>query len=126
MNTFGELLKELRLRHDVTLREAARRTGISAPYLSDMERGRKSAPSRDVLKKLVSALHLEKDEAEQVYDLAGKAQNTIAYDLPEYIMDRDYVAAALRTAKELNAGKEQWEKFVEELYANEEKNSRTS
>lgn len=125
MEHFGELLKELRLKHDVTLREAARQAGISAPYLSDIERGRKSAPSRDVLKKLVTALHLEKEEADQVYDLAGKTQNTIAYDLPDYIIGRDYVAAALRTAKELDAGKEQWEKFVEELYANHEKNTRT-
>lgn len=69
--------------------------------------------------KIVDVLGLDKDEAEQLYDCAGKAQNTIPYDLPEYIMDRDYVAAALRTAKDLNAGKEQWEKFVEELYANE-------
>ena len=34
-------------------------------------------------------------------------------------MDSDYVTAALRTAKDLNAGREQWEKFVEELYASE-------
>lgn len=117
--TFGELLKELRLKHNLSIRETARKAGISAPYFSDMERGRKSAPSREVLMKIVDVLGLDKDEAEQLYDCAGKAQNTIPYDLPEYIMDRDYVAAALRTAKDLNAGKEQWEKFVEELYANE-------
>lgn len=117
--TFGELLKELRLRHNLSIREAARKAGISAPYFSDMERGRKSAPSREVLTRIVQVLNLDKNEAEELYDCAGKSQNTIPYDLPEYIMDRDYVAAALRTAKDLNAGKEQWEKFVEELYANE-------
>ena len=117
--TFGELLKELRLKHNLSIREAARKAGISAPYFSDMEHGRKSAPSREVLRKVIEVLGLDKDEAESLYDYAGKAQNTIPYDLPEYIMDRDYVAAALRTAKDLNAGKEQWEKFVEELYANE-------
>ena len=36
-------------------------------------------------------------------------------DLPEYIMNRDYVAAALRTARDLDAGEEEWLRFVEEL-----------
>ncbi len=69
--TFGELLKELRLKHNLSIREAARKAGISAPYFSDMERGRKSAPSREVLMKIVDVLGLDKDEAEQLYDCAG-------------------------------------------------------
>ncbi len=59
--------------------------------------------------KIVDVLGLDKDEAEQLYDCAGKAQNTIPYDLPEYIMDRDYVAAAFVPRKtsmqEKNNGK---------------------
>lgn len=84
-----------------------------------MERGRKSAPSREVLRRIVNVLSLNKEEANELCEYAGKAQNTIAYDLPDYIMDRDYVTAALRTAKELNAGKEKWDKIVEVLYEDE-------
>ncbi len=73
----------------------------------------KIRPFQKCCERLLKFSGLDKDEAESLYDYAGKAQNTIPYDLPEYIMDRDDVAAALRTAKDLNAGKEQWEKFVE-------------
>lgn len=48
-------------------------------------------------------------------DLAGKQRNSVAPDLPDYIMRRDYVAAALRTARDLGAGEKEWAAFVEEL-----------
>ena len=50
-----------------------------------------------------------------MFNLAGKKRNTIAPDLPEYIMNRDYVAAALLTARDLNAGEDEWSRFFEEL-----------
>ena len=39
----------------------------------------------------------------------------MAPDLPSYIMERGYVSAALRTARDLDAGEEEWMKFVAEL-----------
>ncbi|WP_273234223.1 helix-turn-helix domain-containing protein [Ileibacterium valens] len=117
--TFGQKLKRMRLNHGLSLNKAAREAGISAPYLGDMEHGRKSAPARDKLMTLVRALGLNKAEEAELCDAAGKAQNTIAYDLPDYIMDRDYVTVALRTAKDLDAGEEIWKKFVDELLASE-------
>lgn len=50
-----------------------------------------------------------------MFDLAGKQRNSVAPDLPDYIMKRDYVAAALRTARDLDADEDDWLKFVEEL-----------
>jgi hypothetical protein len=50
-----------------------------------------------------------------MFDLAGKKRDTVAPDLPDYIMDHDYVSAALRTARDLGAGEEEWNKFVEDL-----------
>ena len=55
------------------------------------------------------------NENAQMLDLAGKKRNAVAPDLPEYIMERDYVSAALRTARDLDAGEEEWNQFVEEL-----------
>lgn len=60
-------------------------------------------------------LHLDTDEKTTMYDLVGKQKNIVAPDLPEYIIGRDYVAAALRTARDLNAGEAEWLRFVEEL-----------
>jgi transcriptional regulator with XRE-family HTH domain len=55
MKTLGEYLRELRERHDVSVRELARSINVSAPFLSDVELGRRH-PSEDVLERLASAL----------------------------------------------------------------------
>lgn len=112
---FGEFLTAKREERDLTLREMARQMGVSAPFLSDVEKDRTAPLTKDRLDKVAEILHLDIDERTAMFDLVGKQRNIVAPDLPEYIMGRDYVAAALRTARDLNAGEEEWMKFVEEL-----------
>lgn len=112
---FGEYLAALREDRDFTLRELARQLGVSAPFLSDVEKNRSAPLTKDRLDKVAEVLHLNTDEKTTMFDLVGRQRNTVAPDLPEYIMGRDYVAAALRTARDLNAGEAEWLKFVEEL-----------
>ena len=50
-----------------------------------------------------------------MYDLAGNKRNTIAPDLPEYIMDTYNVRVALRKARDLNLGEDEWNEIVKEL-----------
>lgn len=113
--SFGEFLFAMREKYNLTLRELARQLGVSAPFLSDVEKNRTSALTKDRLDKVAEILHLSPDEKTTMYDLAGKQRNTIAPDLPDYIMGRAYVAAALRTARDLNANEAEWLRFVEEL-----------
>ena len=84
MNTqyqnFGEFLQRKRTEKQITLRKMAEMIGITAPYLTDIEK-----------------------------------RNSVAPDLPDYIMEHDYVSAALRTARDLDASEADWLKFVEEL-----------
>ena len=112
---FGELLAALREEHDFTLRELARQLGVSAPFLSDVEKNRSAPLTKDRLDKVAEILHLNTGEKTAMFDLVGRQRNTVAPDLPDYIMGRDYVAAALRTARDLNAGEAEWLKFVEDL-----------
>ena len=114
-NSFGELLLQLREKHDVTLRELARKIGVSAPFLSDVEKDRKAPLTAEKLEKVAIALGLSSEEKIQLFDIAGKQRKTIAPDLPAYIMERDYVSIALRTARDLDAGEAEWQKFIEEL-----------
>ena len=67
------------------------------------------------MNQLAEILLLNNDEKVLMYELAGKDRNSIAPDLPEYIIGRDYVSAALRTAKEMGAGEAEWLAFVEDL-----------
>lgn len=113
--TFGELLTQLREKHDVTLRELARKIEVSAPFLSDVEKGRKAPLTPEKLEKVTTALNLSEEEKTIMYDTVGRQKNIIAPDIPDYIIERDYVSAALRTARDLDAGEKEWQEFVNEL-----------
>lgn len=88
---------------------------VSAPYLSDIEKGRRNPPEMEKLELIANILLLTDEEKSAMLDLAGKMRNSVAPDLPEYIMGRDYVSAALRTARDLDAGEAEWMRFVDEL-----------
>ena len=113
--SFGEVLHLLREKKDVTLRELARKINVSAPFLSDVEKGRRAPLTAERLEAVVSALNLDKDEERELYDAAGRQRKTIAPDLPDYIMEHEYVSAALRTARDLDAGEEELQKFIDDL-----------
>lgn len=113
--SFGEVLHQLREKKDVTLRELARKINVSAPFLSDVEKGRRAPLTAERLEAVVLALNLDKKEERELYDAAGRQRKTIAPDLPDYIMEHEYVSAALRTARDLDAGEEEWQQFIEDL-----------
>ena len=114
-NNFGEFIAQKRIEKGITLRDMASRLGVTAPYLSDVEKDRRNPFDMDKLTLLATILQLSPEENAQMLDLVGKKRNSVAPDLPEYSMERDYVSAALRTARDLNAGEEEWLRFVEAL-----------
>lgn len=97
------------------LRRLAEALQFSAPFLSDVEKDRRNPPDIDKLDEIARVLQLSEDEKTEMLDLAGKKRNSVAPDLPAYIMPRDYVAMALRTARDLDAGEEEWQQFVDDL-----------
>ena len=114
-SNFGEFLQKKREGKKVTLRKMADMLGFSAPFLSDVEKDRRNPPEKDKLDMIVNILGLSEEEKDLMFNLAGRRRNTVAPDLPEYIMERDYVSSALRTARDLNASEEEWMACVEEL-----------
>lgn len=112
---FGDFIAKKREEKKITLREMAKLLNISPPYLSDVEKDRRNPFDLEKLEVLTNILLLSENDKTTMLDLAGKKRNEVAPDLPEYIMDRDYVSTALRTARDLDAGEEEWLKFVEEL-----------
>ena len=113
--SFGHYLTQKREVKGITLRRMAELLHVSAPYLSDVEHDRRNPLDLEKLNLAMDILELTEDEREQMLNLAGRGRNTVAPDLPEYIMDRDYVSAALRKARDVGAGEEEWLKFIEEL-----------
>ena len=118
MNTyanFGEFIKTKREEKQITLRKMAEFLDCSAPFLSDVEKDRRNPFDMEKLELLSDILGLSPEDNALMYDLAGKKRNSVAPDLPDYIMQRDYVSAALRTARDLDAGEQEWMQFVEDL-----------
>src|SRR6478672_7868910 len=67
IGSLGEYLREQRTAAQLSLRQLAEQTGVSNPYLSQIERGLRR-PSAEVLQQIAKALRIS---AEQLYLRAG-------------------------------------------------------
>lgn len=67
VENLGEYLREQRVNAQLSLRQLAEQTGVSNPYLSQIERGLRR-PSAEVLQQLAKALRIS---AETLYVRAG-------------------------------------------------------
>ena len=105
--SFGDFISRKREEQQITIREMARRLGVSAPFLSDVEKDRRNPFDIDRLEQTATILEMDKADRDLMYDLAGKGRNSVAPDLPNYIIERSYVSAALRTERDLGAGEEE-------------------
>jgi transcriptional regulator with XRE-family HTH domain len=65
--TLGDVIRQQRELHELSLRQLAQLTGISNPYLSQIERGRRD-PSTAVVDAIAEALDLT---TERLYQAAG-------------------------------------------------------
>ena len=112
--TFGDFLIAKRMEREVSARQLAIKLDFSAVYICDIEKNRRPVPD-EILEKLPLLLHLNEAETEEMYDLAARSRHTVSADLPEYIMEKDIVRAALRTAKKHNVTDKQWEDFIRRI-----------
>ena len=113
--TFGEYLKHKRDEKQISLREVARTLGVSAPFLSDVENNRRGPLTEERLADLAKVLNLNEKEQAEMYDIVGNQKGLLAPDLNPYVTERPHVNAALRTARNLEANEEDWQRFVDDL-----------
>ena len=102
--TFGTYIRSLRLYRGFGLRELARQLGISAPYLSDLEKDKRGAPPVDLVRAIVKILDAD---SENIYDLAGKSRNTIASDIEDLLIEKPEIISLLRSANFFSLSKKQ-------------------
>ena len=114
--TFGSFLREKRMARGLTRRGMAAKPDLAPVYMSNIENDRRAAPSQEYLERMALLLQLDKPEREWMLDLAAKStQNRVSADLPDYIMDREIVRAALRTAREADATDQEWQDFIDRI-----------
>ena len=114
--TFGTFIKEKRLEKGINLRKLAELLVLAPAYISDIENGNRNSPSPDKMEKLVEVLGLNEEERNEMYDLAAKDRdNTVAPDISQYVKSNDLVRVALRKARNLNLGEQDWLKIIENM-----------
>jgi len=90
---FGIYIRNLREEQKIGQRKLARVIGVSAPYLNDIEKGKRAAPRTELVKALARALDAD---LETINDLAGASKNALAPDVAEFIQDNPEVVSLLR------------------------------
>jgi transcriptional regulator with XRE-family HTH domain len=90
---FGELLKSLRLKAELTLREFCRKAGEDPANLSRIERSLRPAPCDDVVERYAKALGITPDSerGREFFDFAAISRK----ELPKDITSNEEIAAKL-------------------------------
>ena len=105
-DTFGKLLRSLRLDSGVGLRELSRLIEKSPGYLSDVESGNVPAPSKETIVQIANALNVDK---KTLLNAAKK----IDPELSEYVAEQPQVADFLRMAKDQEFNDDDWDRLTQ-------------
>ena len=95
----GNFISDKRKEMGLSLRKLALNSKISVTYLSDIECGRKSNVSREILENISKVLMLSEQEKERLYTLVGNKTDSIPMDVEEFVKNHPEVVAYLREAK---------------------------
>jgi len=76
---FGQLLKDARKQSEKTLKEVSQVAGVSLSYVSDIEQGRRKAPSVEIVRRIETFLGITDNTlvraAQSEMDLSTEARN---------------------------------------------------
>lgn len=107
----GSFISDKRKEMGLSLRKLALNSKISVTYLSDIESGRRSNVSKDILENISKALMLNEQEKEKLFTLVGNKNDSIPMDVEEFVKNHPEVVAYLREAK--RGEHDKWLKGIE-------------
>ncbi len=97
---FGKFIRQKRLDKNKGLREFAEIIGITAPYLSDIEQGRRNAPNEETMLKMIEVLGCYNNDNSNdyftFYDLAAETHDDIPLDIKKYLLENKEEYVRLR------------------------------
>ena len=109
---FGQYLRSVRQAKKISIRQLAKAVSKTPTYISDIEKGNNKPPERELLDRIIAALHLEEFPVirNKLYDLAAKERKDVPADIKEYLMENESILKIIRTAKESPNEKQIWAK----------------
>ena len=116
--SFGSYIRQTRLQKNIGQRELADKIGIAASFLNDIEKGKRSAPKPNVIKKISTILESDIDE---LNDLAGISKRSVAPDIGEFIENNPRIISLIRSIKKNKLNEEQLKEIENLLNKNSSK-----
>ena len=110
--TFGSYIRGLRIKNEIGQRELAKKIGLAASYLNDIEKNKRSAPKNDIIKKLSSILKVDLD---LLNDLAGSSKKTLPPDIIDYLEKNPKLISLIRSLKNNKLKDQEFEKIEENI-----------
>lgn len=99
---FGNCLKTLRSKNNLTLRDLSKMVNLSYSYLSDIENNKKAAPNDKSLLRIASVLNLNESEQIVFFDSAAESKSGknndyhLPADISYYITNNKDERASIR------------------------------
>ncbi len=95
-HSFGEHIRALRAAENIGQRELARKIGISAAYLNDIEKNKRPAPRGEIVTAIAQVFA---DSGDDLFDLAARSKGNIPPDIEELIRSTPGVVSLLRSIR---------------------------
>ena len=106
--SFGSFIRKKRLDLGFGQRELAKKIGIAASYLNDIEKEIRTAPKSNIIKKLSVFLKVNLND---LNDLAGISKGEVPFDISEYIKNNPNLISLLRSIRNNNLSEFQIEEI---------------
>ena len=106
--SFGSFIRKKRLDLGFGQRELAKKIGIAASYLNDIEKEKRTAPKSNIIKKLSVFLKVNLND---LNDLAGISKGEVPLDISEYIKNNPNLISLLRSIRNNNLSEFQIEEI---------------
>ncbi|MDC3007808.1 NTP transferase domain-containing protein [Candidatus Pelagibacter sp.] len=106
--SFGSFIRKKRLDLGFGQRELAKKIGIAASYLNDIEKEKRTAPKSNIIKKLSVLLKVNLND---LNDLAGISKGEVPFDISEYIKNNPNLISLLRSIRNNNLSEFQIEEI---------------
>ncbi|KXB08132.1 hypothetical protein AKJ56_01800 [candidate division MSBL1 archaeon SCGC-AAA382N08] len=116
LKKFGQKLKKLRIKNDMTLREVSKKADYDSSNWSKIERGLLNPPSDEqTLAKWADVLNLSEEEKRSFIDLAKTVQGEIPEDILKDQEKASLLPAFFRTIRGEKPTREEFEDLKKKL-----------
>ena len=114
--SFGESVRFIREQQGIKIREVASKVGMTATYISDIERENNRPPRRPLMQNILTALEIQELELQNyLYDLSARERGEVAEDIAEYIMSNDDLRLVIRMTQRQKMSERFWQECINKI-----------